>query len=103
MVIRQGSTVPANVHESQAFNELEIRNNLIILSKIIFSLLKLILTESVDEILYCNHVQSNETLLAELSYIVQLIFSFRENEIRLFSGTLILGVKAKVSRGQTLK
>ena len=56
MVVRQGSTVLANVHESQALKEFEIRNNLIILPKIIFSLLKLILTESVDEILYYNHM-----------------------------------------------
>ena len=36
-------------------------------------------------------------------HIVPLICSFQEIEIRLFSGTIILEVKAKVSRGQTLK
>ena len=36
-------------------------------------------------------------------HIVPLICSFQEIEIRLFSGTLVLGVKGKVSRGQTLK
>ena len=36
-------------------------------------------------------------------HIVPLICSFQEIKRRLFSGTLILGVKAKVSRDQTLK
>lgn len=35
-------------------------------------------------------------------HIVPLICSFQEIEVRLFSGTIILEVKAKVSRGQTL-
>lgn len=56
VVVRQGSTVLANVHESQALKEFEMRNNLIILPKIIFSLLKVILMESLDEIFYCNHM-----------------------------------------------
>ena len=83
----QGSTVLAKVHENQALEEFEIRNNLII-----FSLLQLILT-TCDPMKPCS----------QNFHIVPLICSFQEIEIRLFSGTLALGVKAKVSRGQTLK